>query len=221
MPAELAHFYHIWADGLWQVPAHEHFRALRDSDFAGSVHVGITGTPRNRAAAEVYIAKFWSWNYDLCASANAGFEQVTLNALRDYVHREDAAPYILYAHTKSAHVMSVENCRWREAMTQQLVRRWSDCVPLLEENDAVGLHWLTAQEFPGITANDTPFPFFGGNFWWATTRYLRTLPKLGTAGRHDAEAWIGLGGPKVRDLKPGWPSYAETFNETRQRALRR
>jgi hypothetical protein len=149
---------------LWQVPAHEHFRALRDSDFAGSVHVGITGTPRNRAAAEVYIAKFWSWNYDLCASANAGFEQVTLNALRDYVHREDAAPYILYAHTKSAHVMSVENCRWREAMTQQLVRRWSDCVPLLEENDAVGLHWLTAQEFPGITANDTPFPFFGGNF---------------------------------------------------------
>jgi hypothetical protein len=210
---ELAHFYHVWADGAWQVPVHEHFKALRESDFPGSVHVGVTGLPGNRNAVEQYIGKFWSWNYDRCASADKGFEQVTLDALRDYVHRDDAAPYVLYAHTKGAFVESSDNCRWREAMTRELVQKWGDCVPLLEGNDAVGMHWLTSREFPGITSCPTSFPFFGGNFWWATTCYLRTLPEVSTTSRYDAEAWIGRGKPRVHNLKPGWPFYPETARE--------
>lgn len=199
-----AHFYHVWADGQWTVPVHEHLRALRDSRYAGSVHVGLVGTPGNRDDAERHIVKFWSPRIDVCASAESGYEQVTLNALHDYVHRSDAAPYVLYAHTKGAYEESVPRDMWREAMTGPLVRHWRLAMPLLETYDAVGLHWLTAEEFPG-RGIDTPF--FGGNFWWATTAYLRTLPRPGTGSRFDAEGWIGLGNPRVIDLEPGWPPY--------------
>jgi hypothetical protein len=198
----------VWADGSWKVPVHEHLRALRDSRFNGSVHVGIVGTPENREAAEHYFVKFWSPAVDWCAKADDGFEQVTLNALHEYVHEDDAARHVLYAHTKGAFQESVQRDLWRESMTAHLVRHGGDlAVPLLETYDAVGLHWLTPEEFPhrGITT-----PFFGGNFWWATAAYLRTLPRPGTSNRFDAEAWIGLGDPKVAVFQPGWPPY-DTF----------
>ena len=187
------------------MPVHEHLRALRDSGYSGSVHVGIVGTPDNRNDAERYVTKFWSPSAIWCASSDVGYEQVTLNALRSYVHRQDAAPYVLYAHTKGAYEESVPRDLWREAMTFNLVRHWKDlAVPLLRDHDAVGLYWLTAEEFGdrGVAT-----PFFGGNFWWATTAYLRTLPELDTASRFEAEGWIGLGNPKVANLQPGWPPY--------------
>lgn len=199
-----AHFYHVWADGHWKVPVHEHLRALRDSRYNGSVHVGLVGTPENRDEAERYVSKFWSPSADWCASADTGYEQVTLTALHAYVHRGDAAPYVLYAHTKGAYEESVSRDLWREAMTGPLVCHWDEVVPRLESCDAAGLYWLTAEEFPGrgITT-----PFFGGNFWWAASAYLRTLPAPEVTSRFDAEAWIGLGSPRVLDLKPGWPPY--------------
>ena len=201
---QTAHFYHVWADGHWKVPVHDHLRALRNGRYDGSVHVGIVGTPENRDAVERYLSKFWSPSYRLCASAETGFEQVTLGALRAYVHQPGAAPYVLYAHTKGAYEESVHRDSWREAMTSPLVRNWRLAAAALEEHDAVGLHWLTSQEFPDRQIGT---PFFGGNFWWATTDYLRTLPEIGTASRFDAEGWIGRENPKILDLCPGWPDY--------------
>jgi hypothetical protein len=208
MTPRTAHFYHLWADGHWKVPVHEHLRALRDSRYSGSVHIGIVGTPVNRDDAMRYVTKFWSPAVDWCASADTGFEQVTLSALRAYAHQPDAAPYVLYAHTKGAYEESVPRDAWREAMTEPLVRHWEFALPLLERHDAVGLHWLTPAEFPKRQVGS---PFFGGNFWWATTAYLRTLPAPGTGSRFDAEAWIGLGSPKVADLRPGWPPYDREY----------
>lgn len=200
-----AHFYHIWADGHWKVPVHEHLRALRDARFNGSVHVGLVGSPQNQDEAQRYVTKFWSPAVDWCARAETGFEQVTLNALHAYVRRPDAARHVLYAHTKGAYEESVPRDLWRESMTRWLVRYGGTAaVPLLSGHDAVGLHWLTPEKFRDRNIST---PFFGGNFWWAASAYLRTLPAPGTASRFDAEGWIGLGSPKVADLKPGWPDY--------------
>jgi hypothetical protein len=73
--------------------------------------------------------------------------------------------------------------------------------------DAVGCHWLTAEQFPWA-AQEFPegTPFFGGNFWMARCDYLRRLPEPSTRSRFDAERWIGLRDPKVLDLNPGWPA---------------
>jgi hypothetical protein len=50
-------------------------------------------------------------------------------------------------------------------------------------------------------------PLFAGNFWWARAKYLATLPEPETENRRQAEGWVGLGGPKVYDLRPGWPDW--------------
>jgi hypothetical protein len=199
-----AHFYHVWADGHWKVPVHGHLKALREGRFTGSVHVGITGSPYNRDDVKRYVSKFWAPDTDFCAEADSGYEQVTLNALRDYVHQDGTEPYVLYAHTKGAFEESVARDGWREAMTEPLVRHWSPALSSLADYDAAGLYWLTPEEFAGRNVST---PFFGGNFWWATAAYLRTLPPVGNTSRFDAETWIGLNNPKVLDLQPGWPPF--------------
>jgi hypothetical protein len=74
--------------------------------------------------------------------------------------------------------------------------------------DAVGCHWLTAEQFSSWAPQEFPdgTPFFGGNFWMARCDYLRGLPEPSTRSRFDAERWIGLGDPRVLDLRPGWPA---------------
>lgn len=201
---EAAHFYHVWADGHWKVPVHDHLKALRESRFDGSVHIGISGSPLNRDDVKRYVSKFWSPDADFCAEADVGYEQVTITALQEYVHREGTEPYVLYAHSKGAFEESVARDAWREAMTDPLVRHWRLTLSCLQDRDAVGLYWLTPEEF---SDRNITSPFFGGNFWWATAAYLRTLPPVGTSSRFDAETWIGLGNPKVLDLQPGWPPF--------------
>jgi hypothetical protein len=91
-------------------------------------------------------------------------------------------------------------------MTQFVVKGWRKCRDALASGhyDAVGCHWLTADEFAHVRA-DTNYPMFGGNFWMATCEYIRSLPPVPNNTRHEAESWIGLNNPRVIDLFPGWP----------------
>jgi hypothetical protein len=206
MTDKLVHFYHIGADGDWQVPVHEHFAALRTSKFPGRVRVGIVGSNDNITKVEKYLVKYWDWRFTADVTADTGFEQVTLEVLRSWVQNEDPSTKVLYAHSKGAFNQSFQQDNWREAMTTKLVREWETCVPLLDTSDVVGIHWVT----PALAASighEVGSPFFGGNFWWANAGYLKNLPPLGYSSRWDAEAWIGLGDPKITDRKPGFPSY--------------
>lgn len=131
--------------------------------------------------------------------ASAGWEQVTLRAVREYARTHDGA--VLYAHTKGAHDTSDFRVRWRRSMCRRVVGNWRENLAMLDEYDAVGCHWLTPGQYPSYVTT----PFFGGNYWMARCDYLRTLPECSTESRFDAERWIGLGNPKVFDLLPGWP----------------
>lgn len=204
---KLAHWYHIHADGHWQVPVHEHFAALRASKFPGYVYVGVVGTEANAEAVEKYIKKYWDWRYSAYTRASSGFEQLTLGALYSWVQDEPDDTRVLYAHTKGAFNQSPQNDDWRVAMTGAVVRNWETCSAHLDSADAAGIHWVTKElaereGWPGISS-----PFFGGNFWWANVGYLKKLPKLEYGDRFDAERWIGLGNPEIMDLKPGLPEY--------------
>lgn len=71
-----------------------------------------------------------------------------------------------------------------------------------------------------MTGTDTPpgQSIWAGNFWWAKSDFLRTLPSimnrerikisgLGAAeSRFESEVWIGNGPrlPRVRDYHPRW-----------------
>lgn len=125
---------------------------------------------------------------------------------------------VLYFHSKGAthglndpdHVLRM---RWRHCMMRNLVRNWRQCVADLEAGyEAVGCHWMTGEKTPPGQS------IFAGNFWWATSDFLRTLPSImlrpritesgldSKESRYEAEVWIGNGPalPKVRDYHPGW-----------------
>jgi hypothetical protein len=42
----------------------------------------------------------------------------------------------------------------------------------------------------GILYSKSPTPHYSGNFWWAKTSYLRTLPYLSMISTHEAELWL-------------------------------
>lgn len=201
----LAHFYHVWADGNWRVPLAEHLAALDESGFRGVFAVGLIGASENRAA--VIDALKDRWAPEIVAEGLSGFEAATLNAARAYAKSYDGA--VLYAHTKGAATVEPFRDRWRRSMTDRVVRGWEFNLSALRTVDAIGCHWLTEAEHPGMfgpmTVPAEGSGFFGGNFWMARCDYLRTLPPCEDEPRWRCESWIGLNKPKVIDLLPGWP----------------
>lgn len=184
-------FYHVWEGGEWVQPLTEFAEALRESDLEPqNVQVGLVGDP--------FPLQTWDAIYGspatIAAEAVAGYEWVTINALRHYAMFHSGA--VLYAHTKGAENPSDHNKRWRRAMTEALLK--AENVDLLKDHDAVGPFWIIDWPQAGNR-------FFGGNFWMATCEYLRTLPECGTEHRWVPESWLGLNNPKVVDILPGVP----------------
>lgn len=118
---------------------------------------------------------------------------------------------VLYVHSKGATKPIELNTRWRNCMMRNLVSRWRECVNLLNTGfDSVGCHWQVPPQTPPGQH------IWAGNFWWATSDYLRTLPSLmdrqriGLSGvdsiesRYEAEVWIGNGPklPRIHDMHP-------------------
>jgi hypothetical protein len=117
---------------------------------------------------------------------------------------------VLYLHSKGATNPSEMSTRWRNCMMRNLVSNWRSCIESLDHVDSVGCHW----QGPPLTPPTQHI--WAGNFWWATSDYLRTLPSLMTAqriglsgvdsvdSRYEAEVWIGNGPklPTIRDLHP-------------------
>jgi len=196
---KVRNYHHVYAAGSWYVPLSEHLAAMRESGFGAELRVGIVGPNPDPVIDFLHGTGV---KFAVCAQASEGWEQVTLEVLAAELEQFDGAT--LYTHTKGAAAPSAFNDAWRRSMSV-LMRNWRACVAEMEGGmDAVGCHWLT----PGAQFRvDTPY--FGGNFWWATNEYLRTLPPLRHDNRHEAEAWIGRGPrePKVFDWTPGWPGW--------------
>lgn len=126
--------------------------------------------------------------------------------------------YVLYFHAKgcthppgSDYGLRVSD-PWRNTMMGHLIGNWRRCVADLDAGaEAAGCNWLTGM------AQDHSQNLFGGNFWWAKSDFLRTLPSIylrdrikisgiaAAESRYEAEVWIGNGPrlPKVVVYTPG------------------
>jgi hypothetical protein len=197
----VAHWYHVYAAGAWQEPLSEHLAALEHSGFDGSFHVGLVGSPQERAAVIRELSGIRP--LDGVVEFTDGWEQVTLKAVREYARSHEGA--VLYAHTKGAAFPRLWGTLWRRSMTRELVGQWRAAAHSLAGGfDAVGCHWLTSA-YQSVTT-----PFFGGNYWMATTEYIRRLPPCPEQTRFDAERWVGIANPRVLDMLAGFPAYEGT-----------
>lgn len=205
---QVKHFYHVFCAPRWRSIAEEHVAALRESGGTWEMTVGLVGAGEDRAAA-----RSW-WTQQVPGTefieADAGYEQVTIRALHAWAKQAGPAEPVLYCHTKGTtheytreKLGSIHGIMWRRSMTRHVVTDWQHCLELLEDHDAVGCHWTLPGEYTvGIV---TVTPHFAGNFWWAKAGYLAALPPVSDESRFHAESWIGLGDPKIADLRPGYP----------------
>lgn len=193
------HFYHVYADGKWYEPVKEHINALKQSELdknLSTFNVGIVGNEENRWHVKDYISEKTSCNF--IVESETGWEQETMNKMREFIHENEG--YIFYAHSKGSSDPSPINIAWRKSMIYFNIIQWRKALSYLENYDTVGCHWVT-------DPNDHK-QFWGGNFWWATIEYLRTLPPIGMDNRWRAEGWNGITDKaKVYDMNPGWPAF--------------
>lgn len=193
----MMHFYHVYADGQWQPAVNEHIRALQTSDMLrhlNDLYLGLIGTPANRieVVRQFHTAGIYP---QVAAEAAEGWEQITLEALRKRAAATDDV--VLYAHSKGSANISDMNTAWRKSMTYYNVIQWRQNLTHLQTADCVGCHWIQDGQF------------FGGNYWWANTSYIKTLPPLDYTSRYHAEIWIGQNpDQKKHDTNPGWPDPA-------------
>ena len=208
----LVHFYHIFADGTFEVPVTHHVKTLKESGLLAeldSVRVGIVGSEENRSLVLELLEEL-DIPFTVSATAATGWEQVTLRKLHRFAKEEDAK--ILYAHTKGAYSQTRLARDWRVSMTYDTVTRWEECVAALDIVEAAGAFWLESND----PEHDEHHYFFAGNFWWARTDYLRRLPALKNKTRFQAEGWVGLRSPSVRIMRRG-NSYFGNFWEPNEK----
>lgn len=179
-------------------------------DAAQEFIVGLNGSAESESLASMLIpAKARIVMHGLQSRS----ENLTIVELEKWV-KDHPDWNVLYLHSKGAtHVPDTDYAKfchgWRECMMGDLVNNWRQCVADLEAGwESVGCHFM--RNMADGTQN-----IWAGNFWWATSNFLREVPsiflrdRIKTSGiaalesRYEAEVWIGNGRlPKVKEYRP-------------------
>jgi len=175
-------------------------------DAADEFYVGVNGDADDVEIVRLFVpckkVQF------IAHGLGATTEIPTLNVLRKWLPGHEEWN-VVYAHSKGVcypdHLLYHA---WRRCLERTVVWGWRDCLDeIAKGRDSCGAHWMTPEQFPGKVES----PFWGGTFWWATAKFLLSLPPLPPPtwkNRFEAENWIGRGPsrPSVTDYHNGWPS---------------
>ena len=152
--------------------------------------------------------------YSVIANKEFNSEPDTLNLMVKKAEQYETNTPMLYLHTKGtshSHPVIKKNIdAWVRYLDLYVINKWEECVKALEENDAAG----------GFYIEDPKH--FQGNFWWANSDYIKTLPRLNTyniTNLNRGEFWIlsgtdkayAVSGPTPVDMYQNYYYKAEDF----------
>lgn len=180
-------------------------------DAASHMEAGINGGAESAESADLVLPEKARRVYHGLASHA---ENPTLVLLEQWLPGH-AGWYVLYFHAKGCTHPPGDPMRsqWRGCMMRNLVANWRQCVHDLDAGfESVGCHWMTGAATPPGQS------IWGGNFWWAKSDFLLTLPSImkrariiqsgigAMESRYESEVWIGNGPrlPRIKDYHPGW-----------------
>lgn len=177
---------------------------------ASEIIVGINGIPDLRTREYFPVSAKIKFHPKECCTENR-----TILMLQEWA-KTHPNWFVLYFHSKGATKIPESHeahycTTWRDRMMLHCVKQWRQCVKDLETCEAVGCHWQTGQGQDGSQS------LFGGNFWFATSNFLATLPliterhRIKTSGidavesRYESEIILGNGPrlPKVKNYYAG------------------
>lgn len=188
----VAHVYHVYVNGNWIDPVREHVLAMTRAELWRHcrIYIGFVGNKPERQRAADYITKFFS--FATIVETDSGWEQETMRHIPEIAKDHSQ---LFYAHTKGAVMTSENQHSWRQTMTYYNVLQWRTMLSELQHHDLAGIWWIPKEVHPA--------PHFQGNFWWANTNYLLTLPEIENSNRWQAELWVGQQQPNIYDAYPG------------------
>lgn len=191
----------------------EQMNALRNSGLtkaADLICVGINGGNESRNIADLFVPGSAKKTFHGMKCRN---ECMTILMLEQWVRQQRDEWAVLYFHAKGSSKSVQESTKdpfseqWRNCMMLHCVTGWRECVRLIGHGyDVVGAHWM-----PKAGPNQDQ-RIFAGNFWWASSRFLKTVPPIeererikisgieSIDSRYEAEVWIGNGTRAIRAL---------------------
>jgi hypothetical protein len=182
-------------------------------DYASKFVVGINGGQESDELANLLLPPKAE---RILHGLDSRSENLTILEIEKWV-KDNPDWNVLYFHAKGAtHTdpdYAIKRAPWRRCMMRNLVTAWQRCVNDLDRGyESVGCHWLTNM------GSDRSQNYWGGNFWWAKSNFLRTLPPMteryriklsgisSIESRYEAEVFLGTGPrlPHVKDYHPQW-----------------
>lgn len=158
-------FYHLACMGNWKEVFTEQFILLKDYNFLW-IDCTVLGTAEDLQFVYSFFEEIQINATVIFISPElALFEKPAFIAMQEYANQYDG--YVLYLHSKGvSNPADTTKAKWRRLMMHELVVNWQNCISQLPQYDAIGVNW---REMP-------PVSHFCGNFWYASTQYLRKLP---------------------------------------------
>lgn len=179
-------------------------------DAADEIHVGINGEEESIDLAAMTIPAKADVTFHGLDSRS---ENLTILMLENWA-KTHPGWYVLYLHSKGAtNKPGSDDAKfappWRGGMMFDLVVNWRKCVDDLQSGfDIVCSYWMW-------NAADGTQHIPAGNFWWAKSDFIATLPSIhlrerikmsgieSLESRYEAEVWIGNGKkPTVKSYRP-------------------
>lgn len=135
------------------------------------------------------------------------YERTTLNLIYDDVMLNTLNYPILYIHSKGIGKTNKDKIRkvdeWTDYMLHFLVDRYENCLHMLQYGDTCGVNF----QFK-------PKRHYSGNFWWANSQHIRTLPRKIGDDYFDPEMWLCSNDPlSVNLYDSGVNHYFSSYSE--------
>lgn len=177
-------YIHICQNGPWQIPFDMILKAIKSSglyDACIEIRLGIVNDvgyiiPDDRFNDPKLIT--------VVHASSSEYERPTLLHMRDY-SKTDNCQYF-YAHTKGirhfqGQCQHTKNCvmDWVNLLIYFNINKWRIASEKLMSNDVYGCEFFY-----------DPSPHYSGNFWWANSHFIRTLPDKIGQEYCDPEFWL-------------------------------
>jgi hypothetical protein len=183
-PVSIVIYLHICQDGCWEIPFDMIMLALKSNglyDNCVEIRVGVVNNvghiiPNVRLKDPKIVT--------VVHAPSAEYERPTLLHLHKHSLVEDCQ--YLYLHTKGIRHISgnnehTKNCvlDWIKLLIHFNINNWCVASNKLMSNDVYGCEFFYS-----------PQAHFSGNFWWANSHFIRTLPNHIGPEYCDPEFWL-------------------------------
>jgi len=209
---EICVFIHVCCVNNYREITKEIFEEIISSGLyekSKNIFISLLGSPD-----KIFMKWLQSFSKCIFIYENSNIDEVeypTLGFLQEFCRKNDT--YVAYFHTKG--VLSsdpVVASIWRKRMIEKTITEYESCLAFLQKGfDVSGCGW---KEFPHhgveLKYDIWSHPHFSGNYWWATSDYIKSLPDIRREGlqfkkRNDiqtergffdyrilCEMWIGM-----------------------------